>query len=573
MITFLTPLRPDEMLISFVARQKYFTHSNLSDTFRDLFDTTQIKINSFLPNVNQLNITALRDLNLSKEDILSNNTLYPLYKLSVTTSSKHHNALNGKFEINYRHLKFCSQCIKEDRLSIGESYWHRVHNIPGIIVCSKHNTLLNTWTTPLKDIAKRSLFSLDEVVPEPPHSKENHNEDLFEFTRRVTNALFEQNPPSKKDIIEKSLKCGLLTHVGKRVEVQFKKFSELIQNLFQAINIYPGTNFRRIKAALSVANKFCDPLTLIAIELICERIQKTTVLEPECPQVPCVNKLCSHYKTSAKITSEFHELNHCKTEGLIQKCTSCGHSIIFNIRRGKQLYVVDYGHVILANIIDSVKGGQSYLSISRKLKIDRKRVSKLFTTNSSIAIDIKSNDNMALINRRRKFWKQYLKTNQVENLSKLTGVAKTVYRFLQKNDSLWLVAYNKETRLRKGKSTGRPTSSFNDEQVVEMLAQTKKSLIDSDIPRRVSKQLLLHSIQMRGLTAKKLADLPQTLRFLKDECETPFQWKKRKIRRFVLNNRHLELTTAKIMDKFKAYKNTKTEKEELKEFIAKLLIA
>lgn len=149
-----------------------------------------------------------------------------------------------------------------------------------------------------------------------------HNEDLFEFTRRVTKALFEQNPPSKKDIIEKSLKCGLLTHVGKRVEVQFKKFSELIQNLFQAFNIHPGTNFRRIKAALSVANKFCDPLTLIAIELICERIQKTTVLEPDCPKVPCVNKLCPHYKTIAKITSEFHELNHCKTEGLIQRRVS-----------------------------------------------------------------------------------------------------------------------------------------------------------------------------------------------------------------------------------------------------------
>lgn len=39
-------------------------------------------------------------------------------------------------------LRFCSECAQDDEKKYGEPYWHRVHQAPGVVVCSLHNTLL-----------------------------------------------------------------------------------------------------------------------------------------------------------------------------------------------------------------------------------------------------------------------------------------------------------------------------------------------------------------------------------------------------------------------------------------------
>ncbi len=41
-------------------------------------------------------------------------------------------------------LRFCSVCVKVDSEKYGEPYWHRMHQLPGIAVCSIHGTYLET---------------------------------------------------------------------------------------------------------------------------------------------------------------------------------------------------------------------------------------------------------------------------------------------------------------------------------------------------------------------------------------------------------------------------------------------
>lgn len=41
-----------------------------------------------------------------------------------------------------RHLRFCSDCIDSDWNQFGIEYWHRVHQLPGVLVCPKHGALL-----------------------------------------------------------------------------------------------------------------------------------------------------------------------------------------------------------------------------------------------------------------------------------------------------------------------------------------------------------------------------------------------------------------------------------------------
>jgi len=45
-------------------------------------------------------------------------------------------------------LKFCTECLDEDTALHGMTYWHRAHQLPGIVACEKHGILLYRSTVP-----------------------------------------------------------------------------------------------------------------------------------------------------------------------------------------------------------------------------------------------------------------------------------------------------------------------------------------------------------------------------------------------------------------------------------------
>ncbi|MCC0179846.1 TniQ family protein [Waterburya agarophytonicola K14] len=66
-----------------------------------------------------------------------------------------------------RVLKFCPQCRAEDEQKYGEAYWHRQHQIPGMLVCLKHKLPLLNSTILLENkqihYYGASQVNLDEV--------------------------------------------------------------------------------------------------------------------------------------------------------------------------------------------------------------------------------------------------------------------------------------------------------------------------------------------------------------------------------------------------------------------------
>lgn len=48
-------------------------------------------------------------------------------------------------------LKFCPTCFEDDISRYGEAYWHRTHQIPGILVCLEHQASLHESLVSLQD--------------------------------------------------------------------------------------------------------------------------------------------------------------------------------------------------------------------------------------------------------------------------------------------------------------------------------------------------------------------------------------------------------------------------------------
>jgi len=59
-------------------------------------------------------------------------------------------------------LRFCPDCIKEDDARRGELYWHRLHQVPCVLVCSQHNKLLLDSTVPMHYLNKHEFVPANE---------------------------------------------------------------------------------------------------------------------------------------------------------------------------------------------------------------------------------------------------------------------------------------------------------------------------------------------------------------------------------------------------------------------------
>jgi hypothetical protein len=65
-------------------------------------------------------------------------------------------------------LRYCSACLQENRIAVGEAYWHRVHQLPGIEVCPHHKTFLIQSKFRLRNSRNRHAYHSADVIQTHP---------------------------------------------------------------------------------------------------------------------------------------------------------------------------------------------------------------------------------------------------------------------------------------------------------------------------------------------------------------------------------------------------------------------
>ena len=147
----------DELLYSVLAR--YNRHSgNISytQTAEQLF--TNPRRTPSIEFITSLTDEVLRILlkKQSMAELILNHTLFPYYGRFLPTA-KRKNAFSSlcAMENNARllvempknaskttHLRYCPICSNQDRERYGETYWHRSHQLPKVVICPKHHCYL-----------------------------------------------------------------------------------------------------------------------------------------------------------------------------------------------------------------------------------------------------------------------------------------------------------------------------------------------------------------------------------------------------------------------------------------------
>ncbi len=101
--------------------------------------------------------------------LMENHTLYPFYaaflspieirKLESATIEKRSGSILEQARVDLdstsdrrKHLKFCPLCLTAEIEQYGEPYWHRLHQIPGSIICTQHRILLLDSSVPTESL-------------------------------------------------------------------------------------------------------------------------------------------------------------------------------------------------------------------------------------------------------------------------------------------------------------------------------------------------------------------------------------------------------------------------------------
>lgn len=163
---YLPPPYPDELIGSVIARG--LVHTGLP-TKKYLFALLGRKVSTlslFLPS----SIKALAyAMALDVEEALWHHTDFPyvtafmplseinrLKDKTLQLASSREQSLSSLVKSvtqGLSGLKYCPKCCTEELEQLGESYWHRQHNLPAVEICPLHHTALVEVNTPTRSMA------------------------------------------------------------------------------------------------------------------------------------------------------------------------------------------------------------------------------------------------------------------------------------------------------------------------------------------------------------------------------------------------------------------------------------
>lgn len=582
MIGFFTDPYPDEILYSAVARYHHRAKNRKSiTTTRDLFGKNNFRLMVDFPsNINNL----LERLPLSHlytaDKIIDENTLYPFHSpflplerkakireyMKSSNRGSHIYLLLGLLtnSITLKNLRYCPVCVEEDRKNYGETYWHRIHQIPGIICCSKHQTFLNEACCHPREITDRNSYFVvaEQLVNYSSVYLINSNnfDDLVHLHLARDITWLSENCKVESDVLSLNSRfkhllfnLSLATFEGtiSKAKVKQKFIETYSEKLLQQISCEFKTKWTWIDRLFTEPETSQHPIRYLLIIHLLGHSLKTFLKIPVKPApfgkspFPCLNPAASHFQQD--VIEKISITTKPRSNGDISATFYCECGFIYrrfgHDEQGKKRFtydrIVEFGNVwdealkqaFKSKFFDSKKLAQRFgvpkrtlsrqiarLNLSCKYNfLKPKKRGRAKTTLS----DIKKN--------RKRYREEWLRL-QTENpflgrynLRKLNG---PLYTWLYGFDNKWLNSHLPNLKYSKTTRIDWEKRDLETAQQIEYLANELKN--SPGKPVYVSITLLRKKLKIKNDLARPQL-VPKTIEALKTHSETFEQYAVRKI--------------------------------------------
>ncbi|ABN52346.1 Tn7-like transposition protein D [Acetivibrio thermocellus ATCC 27405] len=608
MMTFFPVPYEDEVLYSVLARY-HVRSGNISykATMRDLFGSTSVTAVMDLPsNIHNLVNNMPLNSRYTEEYLIKNHTLFPFYSAflpperaeQVFQSMKGENGgsiytrtgiMASSIVLN-QYFKFCPTCTEEDKLQYGELYWHRVHQISGVLVCPKHYVPLYNSLVPVRGYNKYQYKAASEENCVKPDINVIYADDVFEKLVRLAedaqvllNSDFEKRNIEwyKEQYLAKMMEMGFATVNGKvyrkRLIKEFINYygEEFLDMVQSSVDVDNDSNW--LMDMIRKKNKTAHPIRhLLLSQFLGISLQDLFNKKMEYKPFgdgpwPCLNAASDHYlkpvvsdlKVAYSTDSKCPVGTFSCTCGFVYTRSGPDESEDARYRFGR---IKKFGQVWEEKLKELVDRKLSLRETVRLLGVDpitvKKYAKKLGLTTywekrseADVVYDYEksSYSSMKLDDKDyyRKRWNELRKQYPEMGKTQLRQVDKALFAWLYRNDREWL---NQNSPDKKVSNTVNRRVDWNqrDNEILSQIKEIVDKMLNSDEkPERITISLIGSKLGIRGLLEKHLDKLPKTKAYLDSVKETNHDFRLRRFRWAVkeLEKEGEELQLWKIMRK------------------------
>ncbi len=584
---------PDELLYSILARY-HVRCGNISPkmTMHELFGTSTITAVVDMPSdIDSLICRIPKEKRLTADGLIMNNTLFPYYtafmpeiRIKAIEAAMKRNGggkihtMAGIMASNItvpKYLRFCPECSAEDKIKYGEYYWHRLHQIPGVMLCPIHNALIKNSLVNLDLQNRHEFIAANEknCVDNPLRINYTEADNYGYLLLSKDINWIAKNYKTIREFLNENMIVRDCYISGLKNKGYASTNGRVYQEdlLHDFINYYGDNFLNSVQCEVSLDSEdnwlssivrrhrkaFHPVMHLLFIRFIYgsveEFINSYEKFKPfgDGPW-PCLNAAAEHYKKP--VINEI-KITHCLGTKQPVGTFECSCGFIYS-RRGPDTSQNDlfkigriksFGSVWESILAELMKiGGKSIRQIARELNVDSKTV-KIYAIKLGLKVPLvsatldenkKNNDfrladsnmNNSLLQYHRNVWQETQEAYPEKTKTKLRNIAKSNYIWLYRHDREWLDINSQE--IQSPPITNRRIDwDKRDSEVLQNVKEAVEKIRNSvDKPKRISLGRIGMICGLQGLLDKHLGNMPLTKAFVESEVETDYDYRKRRIR-------------------------------------------
>lgn len=209
-IAYFPEVYPDELVYSVLAR--YHLHSGYSAYIfcaEDVFVNKRVSPDKEFLNLLKSEVLEALCGKMAMAELVERHTMFPYYarflpserrsrafEAMCSMSGDYNNLLAMPKQRNgaVRYLRYCPLCAENDRQLYGEAYWHRSHQMQGVLVCPKHGSRLVNSSLIISGKASPNLVTAEQEIKEQNVIYGNEVEiQLAEYVGKVFQSDMDMN--------------------------------------------------------------------------------------------------------------------------------------------------------------------------------------------------------------------------------------------------------------------------------------------------------------------------------------------------------------------------------------------
>lgn len=555
----------DELAYSILARCRIRNGTLSHKAFLlDVFGHSGISASVLLPSgIDNLVSNLPPNSTITSDQLIFQHTMFPLLTTFLSPKQKVKvyigmkgldgkgiNATAGILASSIKlssHLRFCPQCNLLSKSLHGEYYWHRIHQIPGLDICIKHEEWLQDSKVPTNQLNKHVYIpsneencKVDSVITKTPLALL----DKYRFIGKNIEILLSNTFPNRafewfgQFYVSKLQNLGYATQNGRvdqlRLEQDFvlfygNEFLSLLQSGLEGNYHWLSDITRFHRKSFSFLRHL---LIMNFLDVTLEEVfyQKQSFKPFGDPPWFCLNPAAEHYKQ--KVVTDVTLTTCNKTKKLIGTfACSCG--FIYTQKHGddplNKSRVKEFGTLWENECKRLAADGFGLREIGRRLHADPMTVKKCLENGTKGSGKVRENKQSEQIEMDRTNWLQLQEKYPELSKTELRKSNPGLYGRLYRNNRSWL-EQNSPT-LRIVIPNQRVDWSQRDKDVLHGVKNAVNEILNAaGKPRRVTVSKIGAMIKAKALLEKHLDRMPETQEYLHSVFETEEQFRIRKIK-------------------------------------------